>query len=423
MLLQSLYTSWVLLALLPNEVLEAQPTQRYLAPGAVYKEFMLHNSGDRAWRVTNPHAKDSGAKKYLPNPVLELEIDDLDGAIGAEAMLDRWGGHLHTLQPTIRFNQNEWLTLPPPVKNGQLLPEDYYFQDNPVVPVPITHLKVGTNTIEGDCRHTKPDGWGQWGLYSLILRVYFDPSRKPHERGRIMSPQSGDVLPENPKIRLDLNPEKVRRVDLFAWYHGYDENGDGRFGDWHGGWFQPQRNTPAEWQDHVATLKAAPFEATWNTRWVPDQPAGQIQLIARIQGQNSVWFVTDAVDRLTLKRPNETVTLHRVQDFPPDFGVRVGQRKSCVIPLPDDFDPERIVEVGLHYRTWHGWDKHHEPYQLNDLVQAHEGKNHHYHYHIHAIPPGALRPGGNVFTIFSQTDHHMLEILWPGPALLVRQKR
>ncbi len=82
--------------------------------GDVYKEFVLHNSGDRAWRVPNPAATNPGARKFLPNPILELEIDDLDGAVRAEVLLDRWGGHLDTTNPAIRFNEHDWLAIPPP---------------------------------------------------------------------------------------------------------------------------------------------------------------------------------------------------------------------------------------------------------------------------------------------------------------------
>lgn len=407
-----------------DEPTNAQTVRCREVSGAVYKEFMLHNSGDRSWRVTNPLARDPGAKKHLPNPVLEFEVDDLDGAIRAEALLDRWGGHLHTRGPRIRFNGNDWLPIDPPATaHGDRLPENYYFQDNPVIPVPLHHLKAGRNLVEGTCGHAEADGWGQWGLYSLSLRVYFDPAHKPHQKGRILSPLSGSSFRENPIITLDVDPSRVVRADVFAWYEGYDENGDGRFLDWHGGWFQPNRNLPAEWQGHVGTVKGKPFQLVWNTRWVPDQPPGQIRLVARIQDTAGVWFVTDQVEGLSLQRPNETVKLYRVPDFPPEFGVRVGQRKSCALRLPNDFDPKTVVEVGLQYRTWHGWDKHHAPYQINQYQHPLEGHNHHYHFHIHVIPPEILRAGDNLFTIFSPTEHHMLEILWPGPALIVREKR
>jgi hypothetical protein len=61
-------------------------------------------------------------------------------------------------------------------------------------------------------------------------------------------------------------------------------------------------------------------------------------------------------------------------------------------------------------------------FKLNDYSQPNAGKNHHYDYDIHLIPPSALRAGDNTFTISSDTEHHMLEVHWPGPALTVRYR-
>jgi len=392
-------------------------------PGDVYKEYVVNNFGNRAWRVTNPLASDAGAKEFLPNPILELNVPDLEGAVRAEVMLDRWGGHLHTKRPRLRFNENDWLDLPPPkMSEGQDLPDNYYFQDNPIIPVPLQHLKAGINRIEGTCGHAREDGWGQWGLYSLLVRLYLDPAKAPHCKGRIVSPSPGDTLGENPSIVLEADESRVSRVEVFAWYEGYDENGDGCFTDWHGGWFQPDRGQPATWLGHVGTLTTPPLRVAWDTRWVPDQSPGQVRLVARIADKSGTWFVTDEVPNLSLRRTGERVVLHRVSHLPEEFGVRAGERKSCVFTLPADYNPASVVEVGLHYRTWHGWDKHHAPYRLNDYESPHRGNNHHYDYDVHLIPPEKIKPGNNIFTIFSETKHHMLEVLWPGPALTVRYK-
>ncbi|MCS7239541.1 MAG: hypothetical protein NZ899_14940 [Thermoguttaceae bacterium] len=400
------------------------PDWRGPRPGDVYKEFVIHNVGDRAWRVTNPRASHPGAKKYLPNPVWQLEIDDLSDAIRAEVILDRWGGHLYTINPRIRFNGHDWIPVDPPIKaDGAKLSSDYYFQDNPLIVVPLEYLKVGTNLVEGTCDHLKEDGWGQWGLYALMLRVYYDPAKKPAGKGRIVAPRSGQTITENPLIVVETEHEQVDRVDIFAYYYGYDENGDGRFLDWHGGWFKPFRDAAPQWQGHVGTLTDPPFRVVWETRWVPDQPPGQIALVARIRSKNQLWSVTEVVNGLTVGRVSERVSLYPAVDFPPEFGVRAGERRLCIIKLPADYQPQSVVEASLHYRTWHGWDQHHAPYRLNEYQRAHEGKNHHYHYHIHEIPASALRPGENSFEIFSQTEHHMLEVLWPGPALIIRWKR
>ena len=49
-----------------------------------------------------------------------------------------------------------------------------------------------------------------------------------------------------------------------------------------------------------------------------------------------------------------------------------------------------------------------------------DGKNHFYDYDLLTFPPSALRNGQNTFSIHSTTEHHMLEVLWPGPAIVVR---
>ncbi len=419
-------TSMILeMCLFLGAAVAAQPeAHTALRPGSVYREYALHNGGDRDWRITNPQAADSGARKYLPNPVWRLSIDSLAGAVRAEVMLDRWSGHLGTTSPRIRFNGNPWLDIPPPALGApNARPEDYYFQDNPVIPVPLEYLQQGMNTIEGTCGHVKQGGWGQWGLYSLVVRVYFDPGKTPHARGKIIEPTNGATIEENPKIVIQSEEGKAERVDVFAWYFGYDENGDGRWLDWHGGWFQPFRGEPAEWSGHVGTTTKSPYRVTWDTRWVPDQPPGQIALVARIRDTSGHWYVTEKVTGLTLRRTSVSVQVYPVEKLPSRFGVRAGETKSCVIRLPDGFTPQNVIEAALHYRTWHGWDKHHAPFRLNDYEHPHQGKNHHYDYRLLSLPPSALRPKENVFTIHSATDHHMLEVLWPGPAISVRYRQ
>lgn len=390
-------------------------------PGDVYREFASHQAGDD-WRVTNPDM--TNPRGHLPNPVLHLSISTLEGAVRAEAVLDRWCGHNGTKDPRIRFNANPWLDVPPPAglpEGGN--PVKYYFQDNPVVAVPLEHLTAGDNTFEGTTSHENPTGWGQWGLYSLILRVYYDPEKTPHPSGRIISPADGATIGENPLVRMEASSKNgVARIDVLAWYDGFDDNGDGVSLDWHGGYFQAVRGQAADLREHAGTLWRAPYELTWDTRWVPDQQPRALKLIARIQDSQRTWFVTEPVNDLTLQRRGESVRLHPASDVPQRFGVRNHVTKSCHIPIPPEQDMSKVAEAGLHLRTWHGWDGHHKPFQLNDLVHPIEGKNHHYDYDIHLIPASALRAGDNAFTISSDTEHHSLEVHWPGPALTVRYR-
>jgi hypothetical protein len=427
-LLQVVYR-WLLIiasfqggGILAGSIHAADPA--FLTPGAVYREYALHNGGNRDWRVTDPEATAPGAHEFLPNPVLELEVGDLAPAVRAEAVLHRWGGHVGTSEKRIRFNGRDWITLPelattPPGAR----PEEYYFEDNPVVEVPLDHLREGANTVEGTCSALAGHNWGQWGLYSLILRVYYDPERKDHPTGSIVSPHARATLGENPTVVVDAqSSEEVGRVDVLAYYTGLDEDGDGHLRDWHAAFFQPSRGDAADLREHVGTARREPYRIAWDTTWVPDQDE-PMRLVARIQDSRGLWCVTEQVDGLSLGRTGTSVRMFPAVDVPEAFGVRVGQQKSCRVPIPAAADLSRASAAAVALRTWHGWDGHHEPLDLNGHRFPIQGNNHHYDYDLLDVPPDVLRTGDNTFMIRSSTDHHMLEVHWPGPALLVRFKR
>ena len=399
----------------------SRPADRSPRAGDVYREYAVHNGGNIDWRVTDPDAAEPRAWQFLPNPLLTINIDDLEHAVRAEAILDRWGGHLRTTRKAIRLNRHPWLIVPelssPPAERA----EYYYSQDNPVISIPLEHLREGVNTFEGTCSTLNNYGWGQWGLYSLILRVYYDPALKDHASARIVAPAAGSEFGEDPQIRLRGSSD-VMQADVRAWYDGEDEDGDGVFQDWHGAFHQPERGEPAALSHHVGTDTTEPFGLRWNTTWVPDQSPGTIKLIARVRNGDGIWTVTEPVEDLTLVRDTEHVALYRAEDVPEQFGVRVGRERACRFQIPDENVIQNALEVKLSLRTWHGWDGHHSPFRFNGHEFANQGKNHHYDLDRLGLPKTILRQGSNSFQVHSDTEHHMLEVLWPGPALLIRYR-
>jgi hypothetical protein len=396
-------------------------------PGDLYREFSRHNGGDRDWRVTDKNAviKFERAKDHLPNSRLGIRIDDLQHAIGAEALLDRWGGHRGTINKRIRFNDHDWITVPEiKAVPADIRPEMLMFQDNPVVEVPLEHLLEGENIFDADCDEAGGFGWGQWGLYSLVLRVYYDREKKGDNfaiSGEISSPASGQSIDDHPTIEVSAEaPLGVARIDVLAAYDGFDEDGDGIFDGWHESRFQLVRGEANEIRDHVGTLWKKPYRLIWNTHWVPDQKPGDISLIARIQDSRGYWYVSEPVADLSLNREDVNVRLYRARGVPEDFAVRVEETKECFFDIPTSDRISQATEAALHLRTWHGWDGHHEPLRINDHVMPVDGKNHFYDYDLLPFPPSALHSGENSFRIHSKTQHHMLEVLWPGPALVVR---
>ena len=385
-------------------------------PGDVYREYTKVPSGDK-WRVTDPAAGASGAKEFLPNPVLQFQIDDLQGAVRVEAVLDRWGGHPGTSGKKVRFNGNDWIKVPEltTTPEGQLS-ICYMYQDNPVFEVPLTHLQEGINTFEGTCKEQVcySFDWGQWGWYGLILRVYYDSS-KAHPEGRITSPAPGEILSENPLVKAVATSEAgIERIVFLAWSEGYDVDGDGIYTEWQ------SRYDGTSLTDHLGTDSAWPYRATWNTEWIPDQPEGVIKIVARIKDRNGYWFVTDAVEGLTLKRDTTSVRLYPAHSVPRKFWVRANSRSSCKINIPESEVLSLALEAAVHLRTWNGIN---EKFVLNDRWQ-HDiaGDNHRFRYSIRQVSPEKLVHGDNKVSFTSTTEHHGVEILWPGPALTVRYR-
>ena len=397
-------------------------------PGAVYREYALTMHGDD-WRVTDPDAveRHERAAAFLPNPVLELDVDDLEGATRAELLIDRWGGHVGTQGLQLRLNGNAWIDLPPLSTTPEGAdPSCYLFQDNPVVEVPLEHLREGTNTLEGtsgdqDCHGF---GWGQWGWYGALLRVYYDATT-PHPLGRIAKPEPGAVLGENPTIEVeawDTTGAGIDRIDVLAYYEGYDEDGDGQFADWH------SHVHYADLAGHVGSvvrppLQEAPYAFRWDTRYVPDQAEGDVRLVARIRDTEGRWYVTEPVENLSLERESVAVRFVPPADVPEAFWVRDGDREASRLRLPRDYDPARVEEVALHLRTWNGHNHGTGALtRVGDWTGALPGIDHNYAYTIHPLPPEALKPGENEVAFHSETHHHGVELLWPGPALTIRYR-
>ncbi|OPZ01331.1 MAG: hypothetical protein BWZ10_03474 [candidate division BRC1 bacterium ADurb.BinA364] len=288
--------------------------------------------------------------------------------------------------------------------------------------MPLEDLKEGANSLEGTCGVIENFGWGQWGLYSVILRVYYAPEAKPHATGRIVSPQPGQTIGDNPVIEI-ATEGGATRVDVVAHCLDLDYDGDGVFEEWVEAWHQaPRRGDPASIRHHVGTAEAGEngvFRIVWDTQWLPDQAPGGVSLVARIANADGTVFVSPIVDGLSLDRPERSVKLYVSNDVPEDFGVRVKGERSCAIDLPEAAELANAKAARLYVRTWNGSDELHLPLRFNAFEFPIGGVSHHYGESLTDIPTDHLQSGPNTFTIRSEFKLHDLELLWPGPMLLV----
>jgi hypothetical protein len=52
-----------------------------------------------------------------------------------------------------------------------------------------------------------------------------------------------------------------------------------------------------------------------------------------------------------------------------------------------------------------------------------EGSGHTRQFNRLRVDPKILKPGANMIELLSDTEHHGIEILYPGPALMIRYRR
>ena len=391
--------------------------------GSIYREYKRTMGGQKDWRVTDPESPQAGAKAFLPNSVLSITIDDLEGAIAAEAVFDRWGGHTGTVGQKVRFNRGQWYNLPllTTVPAGHV-PEAYQFQDNPVITIDLTDLHEGDNTFEGTSGgQTCYDfDWGQWGWDGVVIRVYYGASKR-HVTGRISSLKAGDVLGEDPVLSVATSDDaRVARVDFVAYYEGVDEDGDGHYLDWHEGYFCERDAETIDISGHCGTALSAPWQVDWDTRYVPDQAGGTMKIVARIMDKAGIWYVTEAVAGLGLARDSDTVKLYRAKDVPEKFWSRLGEVKACKIKMSEDRSAGKAIEATLHWRTWNGQAY---TWTYGNYSSTFGAGNHNFAYTINRVPVEHVKRGESVVSVVADTEHHGVEVCWPGPGLVVRYEK
>jgi hypothetical protein len=404
----------------------------------IYKEFGRTIYGQDDWRVTQSSGATTNCSPgncpsdYLPNPILNFNINDLQGAKSAEMLIDFWGGHVGTIGKVFRLNNNPWINIPDLATTPAGKAECYTQQWNPIINIPLNNLVSGTNSIEGDSGTQTCYGfnWGQWGWYGIKLRVIYDMSLKAYPVGQIDSHSDGGVLVDTgvgPTITASAIPSSgtnIDSVEFYAYYDGYDVDGDGVYSD-----YQESHNligaSAFDAMNHIGTDTTAPYSIVWDTSLVPDQVPGSLKLVAKIKDSSGMIYQTPPITGLTLNRPSKSIKLYKPNSVPENFWVRAGNTKSSKVNIPSSDNLGSAVSASLLVRTWNGNDggsslSGHSTKINNWKVTENYGTNHRYSFDVvKNVPLSSLNNGQNNISFWSNTIHHGIEILWPGPAILV----
>ncbi len=427
--------------------LHAQIMFKSPQPGDVYKEYIRWNNNlSNDWRVTDPNTGNTSAQTYLPNATLSINIDDLTDAIRAEASLIVWGGHVGTSNKSISFNGNPSISIPEldtsnglPVNNTSesdaVYGAEWMHESMITIDIPLNQLVQGSNTFQGSCGDQLGPygfGWGQFGIYGIVIRVYYDPAKKAHPTGTITTPVSRGTIGENPTITASVGAG-VTRVDFLAYYDGYDTDGDGKFVKYHHDYHYRKYDGAVSLKNHVGTATSAPWQTTWQTNLVPDQPLGGVKILARIQDNTGMWYVTPEVSQISLVRTGASVQIYKPQNVPIEFWTMYysGATKSSNFTIPGGTNLADATTAALLVKTWNGDDEFgtapaDAPYneywtKLNGNTMPVLGIGHFYEYDTVLVSSGWLQTGQNTVEFHANSQkQHGIEVMWPGPAMTVR---
>lgn len=373
------------------------------------------------FRVNSP---DTATGRYRDRPeaqhtgLMTIPLDDaLLGADDAELYMELWGGHPGVKDKRVTVNGTEEYELP---EVGSATKNCTY--SYPTIALSREQLQVGRNEFQFSC-HKGKTFWGHYLISSAAIRLEL-PADHSAVRKQALDGFSASVSVASPtgetrKLRLSV-PEamesRVESVEYVGYYRGYDDNGNGEDLDWHG--FTKHRKA----QGIIASVSSAPFEAEWDLSMLPDgQERMAVCAIVHFKDAPSLSYRT-AAREVASPRRNVHVTLHYAELLPRPFWVRDNKVQKCYIQL--DVEPEQISRAELRVLVWDGGKgtiKY--PFHLNEHPIPVSGRGKHdVRYSVREVDPGMLRRGANEIRLQSQTPHHGIEVILPGPALIVRTK-
>jgi hypothetical protein len=346
--------------------------------------------------------------------------EDLFQIAGAEFYAEMWGGHPGTSNKRVTVNGRSTYALP---RVGTEEGHCTYFY--PVVPLKISDLANGWSAFQF-ALDQGTTFWGHALIENACLRVALTNRHADLVKlglDGFSTSVAADPLGQGAEgFALELRvpaefTSRIARVDFQAWYSGYDDNGNLRTTDWHG--FTKNRLPLA----HIGTAAVSPFRVEWDTSMLPAQKQVAVRALVHLQDAPNLVYQTPAAIGLEIsEHPGAKVALYLPPDLPKEFWSRANKLKRCSLVL--DVEPARMERAELYVLTWTGGAGDMKEYfKLNGRhFPVAEGSRHEVQFNRLPVEPSLLRKGTNTIELLSDTEHHGIEVIYPGPALMLRYK-
>jgi len=113
--------------------------------------------------------------------------------------------------------------------------------------------------------------------------------------------------------------------------------------------------------------------------------------------------------------------MYKCSSMPTSFWSRDSKGNKAVIELPKDISSLQCVRLMI--KIWDGGEGSvKEPFKINGHPYSITSRRavHDVVFTVTDIDPKHLKPGKNQITLLSETEHHGIEVLLPGPVLIAR---
>lgn len=264
---------------------------------------------------------------------------DLDKAVRAEVILEMVQSHEDTRGLAITLNHRKPISVPdlpelPKPQSANML------HSYPSVEIPLQDLISGYgNQFRLTVDSTQKWNWPQNIFYGVTLRIYYSADELS-ERTTLAGVSDGDQLGENINLGI-FNQKDVYQVDYIGLYEDYDWEGNGKFRQWHGHMHR------GVLRNHIGTSNEAPFSATWQLDWLPDQ-SEPISIMARVELEDGLMYMTEAIEKLTLER-SFSVELCKPYHQPENWVTRQDTFEAG-FAVHGDLDQAEFYQVA--WRSW-----------------------------------------------------------------------
>lgn len=425
----------LVLSLVPSVALSATVPPSWEHPPAQQREGVFwqehwyerekHPGHTRRLRINAPEvvlSRFGNRPEARENGLMVIEAnEDLFRVTGAELSAELWGGHPGTANKRVTVNGRSTWQIP------RVGTEDGHCTFSyPVINLPVSDLVNGANAFQWAIDQGTTF-WGHAMVDQACLRVALTNGHPriveqglAEFRATVNAQPQFEEMWETIELTLDMDPamkEKIASVTFQGWYDGYDDNGNLRRRDWHG--FTLDREPVA----YLGAVRDGATTWTWNVRLLPAQKNVAVRALVRFKKSPGLVYVTASANNLVIPDRSDTVVhLYEPGDLPPGFWSRAGRAKSCAIEL--DVDQDRIEAAELYVISWTGGAGEVKNYFT---INGHpfpvaEGSGHTRQFNRLPVDPRILKMGANTIELLSDTEHHGIEILYPGPALMIRYR-